>query len=93
MANIATDYKELEKFSKALEEFASDIDYQMSKLLRETEGITSYSWRGRQAESFLELVSDTKKSLDKNIEELKDLSDAVFGKAQDLKKASERKFG
>ena len=92
MAIIQTDYKELYVFAKNLDEFASELEYQMGKLVSETNNVTGYSWRGRQAEDFAALINDTDKDMQKQIESLRELVDAINEKARDLEEIANRKF-
>ena len=92
MAIIQTDYKELYVFAENLDEFTNELEYQMGKLVSETNNVTGYSWRGRQAEDFAALINDTDKDMQKQIESLRELVDAINEKARDLEEIANRKF-
>ena len=93
MAGIQTDYKELLNFARALRKFADEIEYQMKKLKNETDSVTAYSWRGRQAEEFSSIVDESKVEMDKQIVYLRDLAEAIDDKAEALRIATSRKMG
>ena len=93
MAGIQTDYKELLNFARALRKFADEIEYQIKKLKNETDAVTSYSWRGRQADEFSCIVDESKENMDKQIAYLRDLAEAIDDKAEALRIATSRKMG
>jgi len=89
---MVTDYKELYRFSKELNNFAEELEYQIKKLVNETNSLTSYSWQGRQADEFAALINDSEKDLKKEIDMLKELSEAIYEKARVLEVAASVKF-
>jgi len=93
MAEIQTNYNELLKFSHALKSFADEIEYQIKKLATETDSVTAYSWRGRQADEFSNVVHESKDEMEKQIIQLRDLAEAIEEKANELKLAISRKMG
>ncbi len=93
MAGIQTDYKELDRFSRALGKFADEIEYQIKKLAAETDSVTAYSWRGRQADEFAGVVRESKSEMDKQISQLRDLAEAIEEKARGLEAATSRRMG
>ena len=81
---IETNFRELYKFSQELNRFADELEYQIRKLVNETNSVTGYSWQGRQADEFSGLINDTEKDLQKEIATLRELSAAIYEKAREL---------
>ncbi len=93
MSNIIqTDYNELLRFAKAMTEFSDEIAYQINSLAKETESVTEYSWRGRKASEFLQIVLNAKEDLLRQTYKMNDLSVEVKEKGEQLKAANERRF-
>ena len=92
MATIQTNFEELYTFAKNLDNFTNELEYQMDKLVSETNNVTGYSWQGRQADDFAALIADTDKDLQDQIASLRDLVDAINEKARKLEEAARRKF-
>jgi uncharacterized protein YukE len=92
MSQIQTDFKELYRFSKELNRFADELEYQIKKLVNETNSVTAYSWQGRQADDFSALINDTERDLKKEIETLRELSIAIHEKARQLEAAAAVNF-
>ena len=90
---IKTDYNDLFLFSKNLTKFKDEISNTMNCLLKETENITSFSWKGKRAEEFLNIIYETKKDMDKNLNVLDDLSKAIYEKGNILKETNQNSFG
>ena len=89
---IQTDYKELYKFAKELNRFADELEYQMKKLVSETNSVTAYSWQGRQAENFSALINDSEKDLRTEIATLRELVLAINEKAARIEEAHGKRF-
>ena len=90
---LSTDYNALFTFAKDLDRFCDYLSDDIEELKRETDYITGYSWKGRQAEDFSIVVSDNSESIKKNIAELRDLVDKIKNSAEKLRIASSRKIG
>lgn len=87
-----TNPEELTRFANALQSFADELSKQISDLVRETEQVTSYSWRGQKAEEFSDIIHDSHDEIAKQVTKMEELSEAIKEKAMQLKSASERRF-
>lgn len=89
---LSTDYNALFKFAKELDKFCDYLQEDVNELQRETDYVTSYSWKGEQAEEFQMVVSDNSDAIEKDINELRDLIDKIKESAEKLRIAAGHKI-
>lgn len=89
---LSTDYNALFKFAKELDKFCDYLQEDVSELQRETDYVTSYSWKGEQADEFQMVVNDNSDAIEKDINELRDLIEKIKESAEKLRIASGHKI-
>ena len=86
---VRSEWQELLKFSKEMNNFAEKLETQMKALSRETSAITSTAWRDKQGARFAQSIEMSKKDMLKSTQKLKELSVGVEKKARELKEIEE----
>lgn len=87
-----TSHDSLFAFAKAMRDYAYKMQTEINKLKKDTDDTMSYAWKGKKAEEFAGVISDSSQQIEAQIRLMENLADAIKEKAEKLQLANERKY-